>query len=100
MADKKKNSIVAQAEARAEQMVQAKAKSKPAKKGAKKQNGIVKYFRDLRSEFKKVVWPSRQKVVNNSGVVLTAMVISGLAIWGVDSGLTALLKAVLDAASK
>lgn len=97
MADKKK-SIIAQAEAKAEQMASAKAKA--SKKGAKKQNGIIKYFRDLRSEFKKVVWPTRQKVVNNTLVVLFTMVLSGLAIWGVDSGLTAVLTSVINLANK
>lgn len=75
----------------------AKAESKPAKKSqAKKPNKVVKYFKDLRSEFKKVVWPSRKTVVNNTGVVLAAMIISGLAIWGLDSAFAALLKGLLS----
>jgi preprotein translocase subunit SecE len=44
----------------------------------------------MRSELKKVVWPSRKKVINNTGVVMVCMVIYGLMIWGVDSGLAAL----------
>ena len=36
----------------------------------KKPNRIVKWFKDLKSEFKKVVWPSRKKVFNNTFVVL------------------------------
>lgn len=75
----------------------AKAESKPAKKSqAKKPNKVVKYFKDLKSEFKKVVWPSRKTVVNNTGVVLAAMIISGLAIWGLDSAFAALLKGLLS----
>ena len=74
-----------------------KAESKPAKKSqAKKPNKVVKYFKDLKSEFKKVVWPSRKTVVNNTGVVLAAMIISGLAIWGLDSAFAALLKGLLS----
>lgn len=77
----------------------AKAETKPAKKSqAKKPNPVVKYFKDLRSEFKKVVWPSKKTVVNNSGVVIAAMVLSGLAIWGIDSGFAALLKGLLSLA--
>ncbi len=92
MADKKKStkSLVAQAEAKAEQMAKEKAKAKA--KGIKKPNRVVKYFRDLKSEFKKVVWPSKQKVINNTAVVVVAMCVCGIAIWGIDSGLAALLK--------
>lgn len=93
MADNKKTSskksIVAQAEAKAEQMTKSKNKSS---KGGKKQNRVAKYFKDLKSEFKKVVWPSKKKVINNTSVVVVAMCISGIVIWGVDSGLAALLK--------
>ena len=66
----------------------AKAETKPAKKPqaktVKKPNKVVKYFKDLKSEFKKVVWPSKKTVVNNTSVVLVAMIFSGLAIWGID----------------
>ena len=98
MADSKKTSskksIVQQAEAKAEQMTKAKANSS---KGGKKPNRVVKYFKDLKSEFKKVVWPSKQKVINNTTVVVVAMTVCGLAIWGIDSGLAALLKLGLGA---
>ena len=42
----------------------------------KKPNRIVKWFKDLKSEFKKVVWPSRKKVFNNTFVVLVVLVIA------------------------
>lgn len=88
----KKNSIVAQAEAKANKMVNDREKSKGKKTGAKKPGGIVKYFKDLRSEIKKVTWPSWKKVVNNTFVVLVGMCASGLIVYGIDSALTALLK--------
>ncbi len=75
----------------------AKAESKPAKKTqAKKPNKAVKYFKDLKSEFKKVVWPSKKTVVNNTGVVLAAMIICGLGIWGIDTAFAALLQGLLS----
>lgn len=99
MADNKKNSskksIIKQAEAKAEQM--ARESSKKSKKGGKKQNRVVKYFKDLKSELKKVVWPSKQKVINNTAIVLVAMSICSVAIWAIDSGLAALLKLGLGA---
>jgi preprotein translocase subunit SecE len=65
------------------------------KKDAKKKGGIKKYFRDLKSEIKKVVWPSRAKVINNSGIVISVMIALGLLLFGIDSALSAGIKALL-----
>ncbi len=65
----------------------AKSSKGKAKAKAKKQNRIVKYFKDLKSELKKVVWPSRKQVLNNTGVVLAVMIIVGLFLTGIDAGL-------------
>lgn len=68
-------------------------KTPAAPKKAKK--SPLKYFKDARSEFKKVVWPSRKQVINNTIVVLVSMVVSGIAIWGVDSIFMLLIKLML-----
>ena len=53
----------------------AKDKEQAAEKSSKKKQGkIAKWFKDLRNEMKKVVWPTRQTVVNNSIVVFAAMI--------------------------
>ena len=91
----KKSSLMAQAEAKANKIVNDREKSKKSKSGksgAKKPNGVVKYFKDLRSEIKKVTWPSWRKVLNNTTVVLIGMAASGIVVWAIDSALTALLK--------
>lgn len=76
-----------------------KAENKTAKKAqAKKPNRVVKYFRDLRSEFKKVVWPSKKTVINNTGAVLATMIVCGVAIWGLDTAFAALLRELLSMA--
>ena len=87
----KKSSLIAQAEAKANKIVNDREKSK-SKGGKKKPNGVVKYFKDLKSEIKKVTWPSWGKVLNNTFVVLVGMCASAVIIWGIDSALTALLK--------
>ncbi len=96
MADAKKNSkkssIMAQAEAKANKIVNDQEKAKKSKKnGAKKPNGIVKYFKDLKSEIKKVTWPSFEKVRNNTFVVLVGMCASAIVVFGIDSALMALM---------
>ena len=70
--------------------------SKATKKAPdKKKGGIKKWFKDLRSEFKKVIWPTKKQIINNTGVVLAAMAVSGIFIWALDLGLSQLLKFVL-----
>jgi preprotein translocase subunit SecE len=72
--------------------VMASDKAKQKKTGKKARGGISKYFHDMRSELKKVVWPSRQKTLNNTSVVMACMIVTGLIVWGIDSGLGALFK--------
>jgi preprotein translocase subunit SecE len=90
----KGGSMLAEAKKKAEAMEAAKAKDKKA--GHKKTSSILKYFKDMRSELKKVVWPSRKKVLNNTGVVMVVMIAYGLIVWGIDSGLAALFNLVLS----
>lgn len=61
--------------------------SKKEKAKTKKTNRVAKYFRELKSELKKVVWPSRKQVLNNTGIVLAVMCIVGLFLTGIDEGL-------------
>ena len=43
------------------------------KEKSQKQGKISKWFKDLKLELKKVVWPDKSTVVNNSIVVFAAM---------------------------
>lgn len=72
-------------------------KQSKAKDSKKKQpNKVAKYFKDLRSEFKKVVWPSKKKVINNTSVVLGSIVIMGIFVGLLDTGLFKLLQLILS----
>ena len=44
-------------------------------------NGIRRYFRELRSELKKVVWPTPQQVLKNTLIVLACVLVVGVFIW-------------------
>ena len=83
----------------AEDAIKVTANEKPQKKAKdkkpKKTNGFVKFFRDLKGEFKKIVWPSKKQIINNTLVVLAAIIVIGLFIWLVDFGLGALVKLFL-----
>ncbi len=39
-----------------------------------------KFFREMRAELKKVVWPSFKQVVNNTGVVIATVLVVGAII--------------------
>ena len=43
--------------------------------------GIRRYFRELRSELKKVVWPTPQQVLKNALIVLACVLVVGVFIW-------------------
>ena len=42
---------------------------------------IARYFRELRSELKKVVWPTPKQVLKNALIVLACVVVVGVFIW-------------------
>ena len=43
--------------------------------------GICRYFRELRSELKKVVWPTPKQVIKNTLSVLACVLVVGVFIW-------------------
>lgn len=43
-----------------------------------------KFFKELKSEIKKIVWPSRDQVVNNTAVVIAVTLLVGGFIWILD----------------
>ena len=59
--------------------------ARPARSSRKKKKGIVKYFKDARSEFKKVVWPSPKQTTNNTFVVMVMCILAAIFIFGIDS---------------
>ncbi len=62
--------------------------------------GIAKFFKDLRGETKKIVWPGRQMVIKSTGVVLAAILVIGAGIWVIDFALSGAITAVKNAANE
>lgn len=56
---------------------------------------IVRFFRDYKSEVKKIVWPGWKDVIKNTVIVLIMCVLVGAFIWLVDFGLGRLLELIL-----
>ena len=45
---------------------------------------IGKWFREMKSELKKVIWPTPKALRNNTLVSVVVMVASALVLWGFD----------------
>ena len=45
---------------------------------------VAKWFRGMKSELKKVIWPTGQQLFNNTLVSVVVMVASALVLWGFD----------------
>ena len=57
---------------------------------------IKKWFREMKSELKKVVWPTPQQTAKNTGVALAVMAVSAVVLWGFDSLAQACVKALIS----
>lgn len=66
------------------------------KKGPGFTEKFSRYFREMRGELKKVVWPSRKQVLNHTGVVLVMVAVSGLVIGGFDAVLSVIVKTLFQ----
>lgn len=56
---------------------------------------IVHFFRDYKSEVKKIVWPGYKDVIKNTIIVLIMCLLVGILIWAVDFGLGQLITLIL-----
>ena len=46
---------------------------------------ISKWFREMKAELKKVVWPTKKQVLQNTVVVLACVLVVGVFIWVFDA---------------
>ena len=60
----------------------------------KKDRGL--WFREMKSELKKVVWPNKQTVVKNTGTVLLCSLLIGVFIWVFDFAAVSLVQMILS----
>ena len=61
---------------------------------------VAKWWREMKSELKKVVWPTPKQVLNNTVVALVVMLVSAIVIWGFDEIAELIVRAVLALAGK
>jgi preprotein translocase subunit SecE len=55
----------------------------------------VKFYREVRQEVSKVVWPTRRETMTSTGMVLVLVFISAIFFWVVDSMISAGVRTIL-----
>ncbi len=45
---------------------------------------ISRFFKDLKGEMKKIVWPGKKQIINNTGVVIAVVVAASIVVGGFD----------------
>ena len=88
------------ADAKKADVKKADAKKTASKTNAKKKKPNVyqrlwKYLLACKGELKKITWPSVPQTTKNFGIVLVVIIVMGLFIFGLDTGLYALLGMVM-----
>ena len=58
---------------------------------------IGKWFKEMRSELKKVQWPTRKQTINNTLIVIGCVVLVGIFIWIFDYLAGNAIRMLLDA---
>lgn len=72
-----------------------KAKKKPVAAPKKQGISIKDYFKGIKTEVKKVVWPTRKELGSYTAVVLLSCVFFAVGFWLIDMGVLTALKAIL-----
>lgn len=57
---------------------------------------IGRWLRELKSELKKVQWPSKKQTINNTGIVIACVAVVGLFIWIFDFAASGLINALIN----
>ena len=94
MADEKKKAVNTSEAKKSDKKDKKPSKFSPKNIG----KGIKRFFKDLKGETKKIVWPGRQMVIKSTGIVLAAILVIGAGIWLIDFALAGAVGAVDKAA--
>ena len=64
-------------------------------KEKKKRASFGEYFKGVKTEMKKVVWPTKKEMVSDTAVVIMTCAVFALGFWLIDTGVLAALRGVL-----
>ena len=63
---------------------------------AVKKNRLGEYLKGVKTELKKVVWPTKKETIRYTEIVIVVCAFFALLFWALDTGFLALLEAVLN----
>ncbi len=69
---------------------------KAAKKEKDKKKGIGQWFKEIKGEMKKIVWPTREHTVKNTVTVIAMSLIIGVFIWIFDGVAVTAIKTLIS----
>ena len=61
----------------------------------RQENRFQKWYRETRAELTKVIWPTRQEGIRLTVIVLVVTLISAIAIFGIDSLFSAIVRFII-----
>lgn len=67
-------------------------------KKKEEKGGAREYFKGVKKELGKVVWPTKKELSTYTGVVITTCAVFALGFWLIDTAVLAALRGVLGAA--
>ena len=57
---------------------------------------VAKWFRDMKSELKKVVWPTPKQTIKGTLVAIVMMLICAVVLWGFDTAAGSAVEALMN----
>ena len=57
---------------------------------------VAEFLQQVKAELQKVTWPTRKETYGSTVVVIVLVLIVAVYLWVVDTGLSALIKALLN----
>lgn len=56
---------------------------------------VSSYFKGVRAELKKVIWPTKKELINYTGVVILISSMVSLVVWVLDLGIHQILSLII-----
>lgn len=61
---------------------------------------VKRFFTDIKGEFKKIIWPDKAQVINNTIIVVGVVILAAVVLGLIDLGASQLLKLFINLITK
>jgi preprotein translocase subunit SecE len=58
--------------------------------------GVSRFFKEVRNEMKKVIWPNREELITNTSVVIIVSLVTAVFVGVVDFGFSLLVRWIVE----